>query len=1824
MAIASGSVAPQSLLAYDTDTVALEHSQEEEAWLDANSRIQINLVTDLAPYCFITESGQPSGILLDILALAEDRLAVQFETNLHSVDDLKKLVDESMVTVSGPWTEETVPKDLPYTATRNFTMGYCSLFGHDFEQPVADPDTIEGKTIVTIRGFSDIHSESLLSKNDTIEVDSPEEAFTALISGQADYILGYSEIYNTGLRKMMASHLREVYTFPLHDNGVLLVHQDEAELLSILNKFLDKIKERELPEILSKWHGGHLVQEIALTNEERLWVRNHPVLRVAPDPNFAPFEYFDDQGNYRGMVSDYLYLIAKNLGLQIEIVRKNNWGEIIEALENGETDLLGANVPTEAMKQKFLFTDPYFSYHNVIVTPDTLEGSIQLKDLAGKEVLIVEGWAENELIRTQFPEVILVPVDNTTEGLSKIALGEYDYLISYFPIVQRVIRDTAFQNLRIGGVSELDVEHGMMLRPTSTTLGNILQKALANITPQQHREIQGRWLPGLTQVAEEEGLSLSPEESAWLEENPVIPIVVDPDYLPYGYLDDTGRYKGIFAEVCDEVEKRLGIQFELEFREYAEAVEHVENADRALISGVDPLDVDYEKAYLRSHDIGFMPFALFALEDSDLAVNGAGNLPGRRIAIEKGWDLSNPGLKPLEGCELVFGDTPLDCLNMVLEGKVDAYYEIGIGISQMLDERGLSQIKLIRSYPQGMNFTVFVRKNWAEFHSALNKALTEILRERRTELERKWVANLIDPGFQLLAMDLTEEERAWLSEHPKVRVASDPYWAPLEFQDEDGEFKGIAIDYLNEVEEMLGIEFEITRDLNWEELLEKGKTREVDMFTCLALTSERRQYYTFTEPYVEMPTLIFTLQDVNYVWSMSGLNGKRVSVVAGHAIEEWLTKDFPEIELVPVEDTLDGLKRLQRGGVFAHIGDQATTSFYLVQMNEMGIKIAGNTPYKYQLGMAVRDDWPILQSILQKALDAIPESRSNEIKGLWFVGQPDVEFDYSILWKVLMAVAIVITGFIIWTWQLNKSVAGRTRELASANETLIDSRSRYRALLENVSVGIWHANADGRCTHMNKKLIEITGLSQDQFERNDWISATHPEDRDRVRKKWIDYVEGNTSYEIEFRCLRPNGEIRSVISQAVALRDSKGKVTGHIGSITDLTDQKVAEAQLTRHRERLSLALDAVGVGMFDWDIINNEGSCNDQYYKLFGAKPQSGMLSEDDWIEMVHPDDRNRAQTEVEHSLRDMAPYNSVYRVVWPDRSIRWVSSKGRVFYGIDGTAYRMIGLTTDITEQKEAEELQRNNEVRLAKEQKSRLSDSERSRHALLGILEDEKRAEEELRQHREHLEEIVQERTIQLAEAKESAEAANRAKSTFLANMSHEIRTPMNAILGFSQLLQRDPTLTLTQQNHLSTILRSGEHLLHLINDILEMSKIEAGRVKINEAPCNLHSILQDMETMFRLRTDSKGLDFSVQREPDIPKFVTTDAGRLRQILINILGNAVKFTTEGEIALRVSYTAPDILNFEIEDTGIGIEESELKNLFDAFVQTRSGERSQEGTGLGLSISREFVRLMGGDFSVQSTPGKGSIFSFNIIVSEVQATEDEEVQKERRVVGLKNSEEECRLLITDDKQSNREMLRLMLEPIGFRLMEATNGRESLEAMRGWMPHLVLLDMKMPEMDGYEVLEETRKDPELKDMPVIAVTASAFKEDRKAAKKAGADGFMSKPVDESELLQMIGKFTGVEYQYVDEEPADAQSSVQHVHSRFTKEELESIELEIRQGITEASRIGDINQLDHMIRQVSMGNPELAAQLQQLAEEFKFEEMADLFDTGEEPEQDGE
>lgn len=782
----------------------------------------------------------------------------------------------------------------------------------------------------------------------------------------------------------------------------------------------------------------------------------------------------------------------------------------------------------------------------------------------------------------------------------------------------------------------------------------------------------------------------------------------------------------------------------------------------------------------------------------------------------------------------------------------------------------------------------------------------------------------------------------------------------------------------------------------------------------------------------------------------------------------------------------------------------------------------------------------------------------------------------TLLGVVLLALAFVNAERMVRiNYDLRKEVADRRL----AEEALRESEERYRSLIELTPDIIYRLNEDGTIAFISAAITQL-GYAAEELVGVPFESIIHPDDRGITGRGFVEYRVGdrrmkdlevrliakedakteNTErgatdpervtrdFEMVFRTITLHARGHWDVPDAEITRPEKKFICTQ-GIARDVTERRKADEQV----RKLSLAIEASSSTVVITNLDGVIEYANPAFHRVTGYTLEEALGQNPRLLQSgVHP--------------------KSFYEEMW--RTL----FAGEVWYG-------------EICNKK------KNGDLYWEYAAIAPVRDMAGHITHFVAIKEDiteRKRADEELRV------------------AKDAAESANRAKSTFLANMSHEIRTPMNAILGFTQLLARDSALTPTQRQHLETISRSGEHLLALINDILEMSKIEAGRVTLTPTTFDLRALLDDLMMMFRVRTDTKKLWLTLEIADDVPRYIVTDEGKLRQMLINLIGNAVKFTVEGGVAVRIDVARDGAsvqrLRVVVADTGPGMPADELGKLFRPFIQTSTGARKEGGTGLGLAISREFAHLMHGEILVVSQEGVGSEFTVDIQIEEGNPVAAEQKKEARRVIGMQTGPLGMRVLIADDREENCHLLCHLLTAVGFQTLAVGNGAEALQAIDDWHPQLVLMDLQMPVMDGYEAIRRIRARVDGAAIPIIAITASALTENRESMQRSGADDFIGKPFREAELFEIIGRLLKIEYRYADSTaPTQETATV-----ALSRDALAAFPPELQRKMRTAALDADRDYLLGLIAEVAAVDTALAESLRAMAQRFDYEGLLDL------------
>ena len=651
-------------------------------------------------------------------------------------------------------------------------------------------------------------------------------------------------------------------------------------------------------------------------------------------------------------------------------------------------------------------------------------------------------------------------------------------------------------------------------------------------------------------------------------------------------------------------------------------------------------------------------------------------------------------------------------------------------------------------------------------------------------------------------------------------------------------------------------------------------------------------------------------------------------------------------------------------------------------------------------------------------------------------------------------------------------------------------------------------------------------------------------------------------------------------------------------------NRNLAEQQLKESEKRWQLVLEGNNDGIWDWDCTTNQVFFSTRYKTMLGYKEDELPPNVDSWMKLVHPDDFSRVMSIVEsYWAGDTPHYIAEHRVSCKDGSYKWILARGMAVFK-DSTPTRMIGSHTDITERKQAE---------------------------------------------------------LELAKAKESADLANRAKSEFLANMSHELRTPLNGILGYVQILERDRNLTQKQIDGISVIKQCGNHLLNLIADILDLSKIEANKMELLEIDFHFQNFLLGVVEICKVRSEQKGITFTYLPSANLPLGICADDKRLRQVLLNLLGNAIKFTQDGGVTFKVDVISPDILStvikeqindshnisnmhisnmynirFQIEDTGIGISPEHLENIFSPFEQVGNSQSKSEGTGLGLAISQKIVEMMQSSIQVKSNIGKGSTFWLDLQLKSSQESIDwlqiSDKLTQRKIVGYTGLQKT--ILLVDDKWENRTVLVKLLQEIGFNIIEAGDGQEALNLTAKYKPNLIITDLVMPVMDGFEMIRQFRRSPDFQNIIIIVTSASAFSKDATQSIETGGNDFLPKPIRFDNLLTKIEKHLNLEwiYEEINAYPVNTEFNSQtsaytkldfiDTHIQMNKAALNNVsstnapmiapssaELEILFDLVMQGNISRVTEQAEILQKQNVELIPFATELQKLAGEFQVKKI---------------
>ena len=1061
-------------------------------------------------------------------------------------------------------------------------------------------------------------------------------------------------------------------------------------------------------------------------------------------------------------------------------------------------------------------------------------------------------------------------------------------------------------------------------------------------------------------------IDLTAEERAWLKAHPEITLGFTSEIEPTVIVGEDGALSGVLVDVYDELEKMTGLKVKIEIDTWPAVIEKAKDGE---------LDGILVSSSVLAKSIGLLhsqrlikgTHVIFARSDAPFEIHNEKDLIGKRVAVLKGIHVTTQALATYKNqIEVIEADSALEMLKLVLTGRADVAYGLSYH-NYLIAKQMLVGIEPIYvSDLLSADGVASIRADWPQLISIINKGLKAMGEARLHAIANRWIqidmkkplksdVFILSELKTIKRIDLTDQEQAWIEEHPVVRGVMDLNWAPVEFKDKEGKYQGINKEYLKRLEELLGIRFELAEISSWSEGVAAVRDKRLDMVSTMVRTAEREKFALFTETYKSMGVNIFARNDgISYIGTLDRLVNKRVGVVEGYAVTKWMSRDYPGMQLIPVKSVQDGLRKIDSGEVDAFVGNVVTGRYYITQLNLSNVHIAGETPYRIDENMAVRDDWPLFVGILQKGLDAIEQSERDAFNNKWMSVLREVETDYTIVWQILFVASLIFGGTFYWNRKLSKQL-----EVEKEFSTI---QKQFTTLVDNIPGTTYRCLLDENWTMLfvSKEIEKITGYPASDFIGKNSIRTfaefMHKDDIQPIWENTNKAVDEKHAYINEYRMIDKYGITHYVYAKGRAIYSEDGTPEYLDGVIIDISDKKEAEVataaanfalieseQLLRQRDiEFHKLVDNIP-GLFwrvenapEWPVVYFSKGATE----LTGYTAEEFMEEKVKWVDRTHPDDLVRLINVISDAVDKKDVFDITYRIIKSDGEIRWVREIGVYFDRGQGNVPYLDGYVLDVHKE----------------------------------IL-----AEEELKQANNKLKEL------------------DKLKSMFIASMSHELRTPLNSIIGFSGMMLRGISgdLNEEQQDNIRRVSRAGHHLLELVTDVIDISKIEAGRIDMHTQHFSLKEVIDEAVETIRPQADNKQLALEVEAT-SWPQMYS-DRKRLLQCLLNYLSNAVKFTEQGTVTMIVRELDGDV-EIAVRDTGIGIPDEDIPKLFEAFERLESHLRIKAGgSGLGLYLTKKIAKdVLHGSVALESEAGRGSTFFLRIpkevVIEDEQAEESAE----------------------------------------------------------------------------------------------------------------------------------------------------------------------------------------------------------------------------------------
>lgn len=1177
-------------------------------------------------------------------------------------------------------------------------------------------------------------------------------------------------------------------------------------------------------------------------------------------------------------------------------------------------------------------------------------------------------------------------------------------------------------------------------------------------------------------------------------------------YPPYSYENEKGKADGFSVALFREAANEMGfaVQFKTgPWQELKNQLAH-QKLDALPLVGRTPERedlFDFTTPYLTMHG------AIVVREDNK-NIHSLSDLKGKAIAVLKGDNAEEFLRRNQFDKEINQRTTFKTALIELSEGQHDAVVIQRLLALQLMNENNLNNLKIVGD-PQGIfkqSFCFAVTDGNDQLQSLLNEGLA-IINANGTfrKIHVKWFAPL----------------ETTIKRKQPIVVGGDFNYPPYEFLDEAGNPAGYNVELMKAVADELDVQIKFKLG-PWDAIVEKLRAGRIDAIQGILYSPERDEHFDMTPAHSRISYVIAARKDVKIPDNLMQLKGKEVVVQKQDFMHEYALQQGLEEELVTAVSQEEALRMLAEGKYDYALVSRVLAHYYFEKNRWQHLKTGKKTIHSADYCVGVQEGNTALMAKFTEGLEAIKaKGKYREIYSKWLKVYEKPEFTLKEFLKyasfILVPLLLVLIISVAWFRMLKKRVNTRTKELQSeikirekAEHTLAESQKKYKNLYNSIRDAILVADTERNIIDCNPAFTDLFGYSLDEIKGKNTITIYQSEKEFLKMGEALKNHKGAAKdflYTAQFK--KKDGTVFPGEVNVYYLENPNGAVLGFIGLIRDITERFKAQEALKASKQKAEEYLNISAEIIISLDTAGRIVLLNDSGYRLLGYK--KGELIGKDWFSACIPEEEQKKVRELFQDAMNGATAsvrraeNDIITKSGERKTILWHNN---VLKEKDKKITGILSSGEDITERKKTERklIVLTNELQIKNEE-------------IAAQNEEYEALNEELNENNEELEAL----NAELKKSKKKAEESDKLKSAFLANMSHEIRTPMNGILGFSNLLKEQSLTGEKRHQYIDLITKSGERMMEIINNLLDIAKIETGQIEFVNEKTSVNDLLDDLLTFLEPEAQKKGLSLHLYKAlPQSEAIIITDSTKLNQMLINLINNAIKFTTEGKIEFGYK-PVKDKLQFYVSDTGIGITEELQEKIFERFRQAElTVARKSEGAGLGLSISRAFARALGGDITLESAPGEGSTFYLTIPCKkeetpfqEEQGLSEESVPKIPAVMTI---------LVAEDDYVSYMLIEEFLANSNIRMLHAKTGKEAMEIVN--TDHeidLVLMDIKMPEMDGYQATQIIKK--QFPHLPVIAQTAFASKNDREKALSAGCDDYISKPLGAETLWRIINQY---------------------------------------------------------------------------------------------------